>query len=368
MDDAITESIAIVMNPAPRHNKASAVSLNKLMTVLPSWVGRCYVASIGYDAGDFNAGREVVVSSKRPEGKLSRAIAAQLEACRLIGKATSPDVIFWIADAMILPFIYCKLHGKRVYSYVLYDWGYMRSRGGIGNKVRNAIRRAMALKADIVCVESKHVLDSWPEIAQKQTVLELPLFVESNLFSCTEPISSRRNTVCMVNRLASEKNVLQAMRGFEEFNGGHDYSWRLVIVGDGPLRGEVEATARCLNSDIEILGWRGRQEVAGILNSSKCILMPTMTEGLPNTLLEAMACGTPPIATLVGGIKGLLREETGIALEVPDEHCIASALDRFSQLDDAVLEALSESCIETVSKGYSLTVSKGKMERAICKR
>ncbi len=85
---------------------------------------------------------------------------------------------------------------------------------------------------------------------------------------------------------------------------------RLVIVGDGPLRGAVERVLR--ESGLAERAWLAgeRPDVPGVLRGLDCFVLPSLAEGISNTILEAMACALPVIATRVGGNGELVLDGT----------------------------------------------------------
>jgi len=102
---------------------------------------------------------------------------------------------------------------------------------------------------------------------------------------------------------------------------------RLVIVGEGPLRTEIE---RILSAaGVSHLAWLpgARADVATVLQSLDCFVLPSETEGTSCTLQEAMSCGLPSVATAVGGTPDLLTEEiTGRLVPSGDVDAMAQAL------------------------------------------
>ncbi|MGH2866921.1 MAG: glycosyltransferase, partial [Solirubrobacteraceae bacterium] len=102
--------------------------------------------------------------------------------------------------------------------------------------------------------------------------------------------------------------------------------WRLQLVGDGPERPRIEAmiAAAGLASRVQLLG--RRDDVDAILARSDLVVLPSYSEGLPNAVLEAMACGLPVVASDVGGTRSLLGSGAGLLVPPRDAPALARAL------------------------------------------
>jgi glycosyltransferase involved in cell wall biosynthesis len=85
--------------------------------------------------------------------------------------------------------------------------------------------------------------------------------------------------------------------------------FKLVLVGDGPLRENIEAEiARFdLQDYIEITGWASSTEVRQQILASRALVLPSFAEGLPVVIMEALALGRPVISTYVAGIPELVE-------------------------------------------------------------
>ena len=102
---------------------------------------------------------------------------------------------------------------------------------------------------------------------------------------------------------------------------------RLVIVGEGVLRPEAE---RILNdAGVRELAWFAgeRDDIPQIMRGIDCFVLPSRAEGISNTILEAMACALPVVATAVGGNTELIQEgDTGRAVPAADPVALAQAI------------------------------------------
>ena len=110
---------------------------------------------------------------------------------------------------------------------------------------------------------------------------------------------------------------------------------RLVLVGDGPLRKECQ---QLLNAaGLDQLAWLPgeRNDVPEVMRGLDCFVLPSLAEGISNTILEAMASGLPVIATNVGGNADLVvAEQTGVLVPPADPESMARAIIRMAKQAD----------------------------------
>jgi glycosyltransferase involved in cell wall biosynthesis len=153
----------------------------------------------------------------------------------------------------------------------------------------------------------------------------------------------RRKVVAAAGRLHDQKNFQMLIRAFARFyRKNHAYS--LVIYGEGP---EKNALTRLASS----LGVAGAVEFAGQskklleeINDCAMFVLSSDYEGMPNVLIEAMACGLCCIATdcPIGGVRSLITdEENGLLIEPGDESALCRAMERVAA-DNALAERLGE--------------------------
>lgn len=129
----------------------------------------------------------------------------------------------------------------------------------------------------------------------------------------------------------------------------------VILVGDGSLRQSLEEQVRQhgLDSRIHFLGVR--HDIAELLNCIDLFVLPSRPgEGLPNVLLEAMACGVPVVATNVGGVPELVRDGyNGYVVKTGDVAELRDALRKVIS-DKRHLKQLSENALTTVQTEFSL--------------
>jgi glycosyltransferase involved in cell wall biosynthesis len=129
-----------------------------------------------------------------------------------------------------------------------------------------------------------------------------------------------------VGRLSPEKDVATLLRA-TSIVVQREPSFRLQIAGDGPCVAELHELAGALGvrGRVEFLG--EVQDVPGLLRRAGVFVLPSLSEGLALTVLEAMACGLPVVATQVGGTpEAVLEGETGLLVPAEDPRALADAL------------------------------------------
>ena len=129
---------------------------------------------------------------------------------------------------------------------------------------------------------------------------------------------------------------------------------RLVLVGDGPLRAECAAILHA--GGVQALAWLPgeRADVADVMRALSCFALPSLAEGISNTILEAMASGLPVIASAVGGNGELVRDgQSGLLFPSDDVQALANAIVRLHH-DRPAAQRMGQAGRTAVDQQYSL--------------
>lgn len=133
-------------------------------------------------------------------------------------------------------------------------------------------------------------------------------------------------TLGTVGRLDPIKNQDSVLRAFATILPAHP-NLRLTVVGDGPLRSSLEATACNLGIAGQVTFTGSRNDTADLLRSFDVFVLPSINEGISNTILEAMATGLPVVAGSVGGNPELIADGvTGRLYDPADPVALGRAL------------------------------------------
>jgi glycosyltransferase involved in cell wall biosynthesis len=147
------------------------------------------------------------------------------------------------------------------------------------------------------------VLRRIPEAASKLAVI--PNYVDTDVFRPYSEVPDEV-TLIFVGRIAPEKNLSALLEAIQPLQV------RLIIIGEGKIRPELQRRFASLNGRISWEGNVPNSELPGYLNRAGLFILPSFYEGHPKALIEAMACGLPVIGADSPGIRELIRHgETG---------------------------------------------------------
>ncbi len=161
-------------------------------------------------------------------------------------------------------------------------------------------------------------------------------------------------TVGRMHGVKDQLNLARAFIALQSLLPENAARLRLVMVGEGPLRGECQTllTEAGLASQVWLPG--ARDDVPALLGALDLFVLPSRAEGISNTILEAMASGLPVVATAVGGNPELVADgETGTLVPASDPSALAAALAGYVT-DLARLHSEGEAARTRVEQQFSL--------------
>jgi glycosyltransferase involved in cell wall biosynthesis len=160
--------------------------------------------------------------------------------------------------------------------------------------------------------------------------------------------------VLAIGRLSSEKAHIDLIHAFRYLLDAHpELKARLVIVGDGPERGRLEAAAGSLGLVERIVFAGQSSDVRPYYRAADALALPSHSEGSPYVLLEAMAAGLPIVGTAVGGVPEMVEDNVSALLVAPrDTRAMAEAIARVL-IDPALARKLAANASALVATRYS---------------
>ena len=180
--------------------------------------------------------------------------------------------------------------------------------GKSSSKLSNNFEKNAFTWADAVTAGSKEAYDYYSKLGSK--VFFIPNAIDINSLPSGSDIRYEKQII-FAGRLSKEKGILTIL----ECTKNLPKDIHLIIIGTGPEESTVTKSAK--NSEnIHYLGYQPKEKTIPLIRGSILLIQPSFAEGISATLLEAMACKTPIIATNIGGNKELLvHNKTGILIE-----------------------------------------------------
>nr|WP_320161279.1 glycosyltransferase family 4 protein [uncultured Methanoregula sp.] len=198
-----------------------------------------------------------------------------------------------------------------------------------------------SLVSGILLYSQRLVSETRLERHQKKIFIAQRHFVDLNLFHCSKKYDDRPDMIGYIGRLSEEKGVLNFVNAFSGIHS-EDSRIQFFIGGDGALRDQIltSISSDGLNENVTNVGWIPHNELPIYLNNLKLLVLPSYTEGLPNIMLEAMACGTPVLVSPVGAIPDVIEDEkTGFILKDNSP----------GNIQDSVIHALKHPHLKTIA-------------------
>jgi glycosyltransferase involved in cell wall biosynthesis len=226
-------------------------------------------------------------------------------------------------------------------------------------------RRLLRQTDRVFCVRQSAVdryRVAYPEIAKR--IEFIPTWVDTDVFRPCVGVDEAEHVraehrrglglpadtrlMIFVGRLDRQKDPLLLLDAFAR-SAASDPGLHLVVVGDGALRGEVEAgiATRGIAKRVTLLGALGAARIAGWLRAADLFVLSSAYEGMPIAVLEALACGLPVASTDVGEIRRVVRDGiTGRIAKARDAAALSDALLR--SLADAACVAPAPACVAAI--------------------
>src|SRR3989440_46738 len=304
-----------------------------------------------------DAGIEVVTVPERH--RFDVGVISGLSA--LFDDFEQPDII--VSHSVKSHFLMWRSRLWKKYPWVAFHHGYTTT--DLKMLAYNRLDRLSLPKADRVATVCQAFAR---ELAKSTKIPEEKIFVQHNAIRpqakpSDEEVSELKRHVGMaendrliisVGRLSKEKahgDLIEAFRLLCTTNP--NLSCRLVIVGDGPERASLETAARASGQNDRITFAGQVSNVQSFYAAADVFVLPSLSEGSPNVLLEAMAAEVPIVATAVGGVTEIVSDEES-ALLVPPKNppALAAASDALSK-ESALARRLTTVASALVAREHS---------------
>jgi len=231
---------------------------------------------------------------------------------------------------------------------------------------QRALERATAPLANAITANAPAVAADYKAFARARAdqIVTVPngVDVESLQRLTTEERARKRQTLGLglndivigtVARLAKEKDFETFLRALARAREELPVLCS-VIVGEGPLRAQLESFASSLDLTgvVQFLG--ERKDVGNLIQCYDAFLLTSVIEGMPNVVMESQLLGVPVVATRAGGTVDLIRDgETGLLAPIGDHQALASCIVRLFT-EDGLWGRISLASEKQIREGYTI--------------
>jgi len=289
-------------------------------------------------------------------------IIERVEACIAFFTIPSGPATLFLKRRFYIPYV-VSLRGGDVPGHMPeLDWYH---------RIVTPIRQAILKSADAIVANS-------PYLAQRSMQVDpfpvqvIPNGVDAQYFSPSAAASRTRDNTfkfIFVGRLSSEKNLGSLLTALKSLSTKTTKPFMLDLVGDGPQRRELARQAEQLDLSERLRwhGWVNRAALRDLYAQADALVHPSLYEGMSNTILEAMACGLPVIASDIGGNEPIvIAGQTGLLFRLSEPDSLVTAMgallensQRAREMGAAVRKrVLSDFCWREVTREYVNLLSK----------
>lgn len=177
------------------------------------------------------------------------------------------------------------------------------------------------------------------------------------------PVSNESTQLVCVGRLCEQKGQLLLLESMKSLRDS-GFDCKLVLAGDGPMRGEVERRIEEYNLTdcVKITGWISSDQVKTLLLVSRGLVLPSFAEGLPVVIMEAFALYRPVITTYVAGIPELVKNgHNGWLVPAGDEGALTQAMAALLNADSHQLLAMGTNGHDAVNERHNIKIEAAKL-------
>ena len=193
------------------------------------------------------------------------------------------------------------------------------------------MERVISKKAECLVVRNKKNMEYWSHNS-KATVQRIPVGINTKLYQQKDA----RDFIFYGGRFSEEKRVNDLITAYRSLPEDIRQKNKLLLCGEGPTKEKIQERAESEKiGEICILPWQRKSDFIDLLSQCKLYVLPSAFEGMPVVLIEAMATGTPVVASNIAGVNDVLTEDVGRLFPVGD-------VDQLSQQMETLLRSGEE--------------------------
>ena len=253
--------------------------------------------------------------------------------------------------------MYARILGGPPYSFTVHGPEEFTLPMGLGEKIHRAAFVVAISDFGRSQLYMRSQYTDWPKVKVVHCGVERAFYE-----GAATPIPSAPRLVC-VGRLCEAKGQVLLIEATARL-AARGIRFDLVLAGEGPIRGELEALIRAhgLSEQVRITGWISSAEVRREMLAARALVLPSFAEGLPVVIMEAMALRRPVLTTYVAGIPELVQDgRTGWLFPAGSVSALAKAMESCLSQPVEALQAMGDAAFERVVARHSVETEAAKL-------
>jgi colanic acid/amylovoran biosynthesis glycosyltransferase len=246
---------------------------------------------------------------RRSDGGVTKHAAYFVEACLLkkwLAESELRHVHAHFGTNAAAVVMFCRWLGGPGYSFTVHG------PDEFDRPLRLALREKVQAAAFVCVISSfcRSQLYRWTMLADWLKIHVVRCALEPSYFGAQAGAITDRPKLLCVGRLSEEKGQFLMVRA-ARLLVDRGVPVEIVLAGDGPLRGEIDAEIKRLGLEetVRVTGWIDNQRVRSLLLESRALVVASFAEGLPVVIMEAFAMNRPVISTWIAGIPELVKND-----------------------------------------------------------
>jgi len=300
----------------------------------------------------------------RYEKNIKKSLICFFEACILASWAKKQDIqhlhVHFGTNSTTIAMIAKRLGGSH-YSFTVHGPEEFDKPETIG--LNEKIRESRFVVG--ISSYGRSQLSRWADYADLQKIHIVHCGLDEAFIDFQPLAIPSKPRIVSVGRLCEQKGQLLLLQAASQL-AAEGIDFKLVLVGDGPMREQIEAfiTKHNLASYVELMGSLSGDGVCEQMSLARAFVLPSFAEGLPVVIMEALAMGRPVISTYVAGIPELVKDGVnGWLVPAGSVDDLVSAMRKVIQASSEELTVIGEEGRKRVLERHSIITEAKKLKK-----
>ena len=272
---------------------------------------------------------------------------------KILRDRESKLAIVFMGQSLFLQILFLRILRKKVVLILGTSYNKLKeTRKDCETKLLAIFEKMSLFLSNNIIVYSENLIKEWKFDRYKPKIATCSRhYLDFEKFYPKKEFDQRKNIIGFFGRFSEEKAPLNFI---DSINKIQFDNVEFLICGDGKLKETIKKRIEKngIKNKIKVINWIPHDKMPDFLNKIKIIVIPSYCEGLPNIMIEAMACGTIVLANPVGSIPDFINDKgNGFLLKNNSPHCISKNIDYI--LKSSKKKVISENAIKTANKYFS---------------